>query len=345
MEAIDFEQHVDLITEVIESVDYEMQQAVCKGEQHFAEIGESILKAGGKRLRPALLVFSAGLFGYQGRAAAQLGAALELLHAASLLHDDVIDDAETRRGKPALHHVWGQKQTILAGDYLLSRACGLIGENGDSEILVIFSRMLGELAEGELLEVRSSFDLEVVEDRYFSVIDKKTAQMISAVCEIGAVIGGATRDERVRVSDFGRELGLAFQLRDDSLDYSADGDTLGKDVGQDLREGKITYPILTALRLGTQAERRLIRDCFEQARSLHERDERGEPVDSAWRGRFDAIAAGVREVVASRGGLAATDRLAQEHASRAIKTIAPFADCESKRALMAAARFAVERNH
>jgi octaprenyl-diphosphate synthase len=202
------------------------------------ELGEHVLGSGGKRLRPALLLLAAELCGYSGPRRIQVAAAVELLHTATLLHDDVVDISSLRRGRPSANAIWGNRRAVLAGDFLYARASSMIVEDGDLDILWIFSNTIRCMAEGELLQLGRSFDATVTEAHYFSVIEHKSAVLLSAACEAGAILGGVTRAERRKMAQFGRELGLAFQLRDDALDYEAGEAELGKRPLTDIREGR-----------------------------------------------------------------------------------------------------------
>jgi octaprenyl-diphosphate synthase len=184
-----------------------------------AELGGHVLSSGGKRLRPALLLHAAELCGYTGPRRIQVAAAVELLHTATLLHDDVVDFSVLRRGRPSANAIWGNRRAVLTGDFLYARASAMIVEDGDLEILRIFSDTIRRMAEGELLQLERSFDAAVGESHYYQVIDRKSATLLSAACEAGAILGGVTRAERRRMAEYGREVGLAFQLRDDALDY------------------------------------------------------------------------------------------------------------------------------
>ena len=221
-------------------------------------------------MRPALLLLSAELCGYTGPRCVQVAAAVELLHTATLLHDDVVDLSELRRGRPSANAVWGNRRAVLAGDFFYARASSMIVEDGDLDILWIFAATIRSMAEGELLQLERSFDPSVTEAHYFAVIEHKSAVLLSAACEAGAILGGVTRAERRKLAEYGRELGLAFQLRDDALDYEAGEAELGKRAFADLREGKVTLPLLLALKRCTPAERDAIASVLKSAARLAE---------------------------------------------------------------------------
>ncbi|HVN39734.1 MAG TPA: polyprenyl synthetase family protein [Myxococcota bacterium] len=296
-------------------------------------LGEHVLGSGGKRMRPALLLLAAELCGYTGTRRIQVAAAVELLHTATLLHDDVVDLSPLRRGQPSANALWGNRRAVLGGDFLYARASSMIVEDGDLEILWIFANTIRSMAEGELLQLERSFDPSVTEAHYYAVIERKSAVLLSASCEAGAILGGVTRAERRRLAEFGRELGLAFQLRDDALDYEDREADLGKRPYDDLREGKVTLPLLLALKRCTAAEREAVAAVLKSVAHVGS----GAESDSV-----DLSPA--REAVERYRGVADTVRRAAEHADRAVAAIAPFPDERAKRDLLDAAAFSVARD-
>jgi len=321
-------------------VERAMAQQVDSEVQLVGAIGEHVLSAGGKRIRPALLMLCAELCGYTGPRRVQVAAAVELLHSATLLHDDVVDLSPLRRGRPSANAVWGNRRAVLVGDYCYARASSMIVEDGDLEILWIFSNTIRSMAEGELLQLQRSFDPSVTEAHYYAVIERKSASLLSAACEAGAILGGVTRAERRRVAEFGRELGLAFQLRDDALDYEQGEAELGKRPYTDLREGKVTLPLLLTLKRCTPAERETVAKVMKAA--AREAAENGLGEGSADESRLDL--APVIDLVAKYRGVPDTVRRADEHVERAAAAIAPFPASPVKEALLGAAQFAVSRD-
>jgi len=315
----------------LELVERAMRDQLGSPSDVVAALGDHVLSAGGKRMRPALLLLAAELCGYTGPRRVQVGAAVELLHTATLLHDDVVDVSELRRGRPSANALWGNRRAILAGDFFYARASSMIVEDGDLDILWIFADTIRSMAEGELLQLERSYDPTVTEAHYFGVIERKSAVLLSAACEAGAILGGVTRAERRQVADFGRELGLAFQLRDDALDYEAPEAELGKPPHTDIREGKVTLPLLLTLKRCTPAERESVASLLKSAARP---GEAGAEVDLA-----PALA-----LVERYRGVPDTVRRAEEHAARAAAAIAPFPDAQAKRDLLAAASFAVARS-
>ena len=324
------------VAESLAQVEQALREQLKAESALIPAIGEHVLASGGKRLRPALVILAAELCGYTGPRRIQIAASLELLHTATLLHDDVVDLATVRRGRPAANAVWGNKRSILAGDFLYARASTMIVEDGSSDILRIFSGCIQSMSQGELLQLEKSFDTTIPESHYYRVIERKSAALLSAACECGSVLAGVTRAEQRRVAEFGRELGLAFQLRDDALDYDAEERDLGKSRYADLREGKVTLPLLLTLKRGTNAERELVAGLLKEIAT-----EALEHGDST---RPDEELAPVLELIQRYHGVADTVKRAREHVVKATAAIAPFADGPAKEALLAAAEYSVSRD-
>ena len=211
-------------------------------------IGQHIIKGGGKRIRPLFLLMSADLCGYQGKDRALFGAIIEAIHTASLLHDDVIDEAETRRGQKSAHKIWGNQVVILVGDYLYSNSLRLAVGKKNQKIMEALSEATTRMTEGEILQLHKTGDPSITIDEYYKIISAKTGILISAACRIGAVLAGQPEDRENALADFGLKAGIAFQLADDILDYVAQQNDLGKKLGKDLEEGKITMPLIHLLK-------------------------------------------------------------------------------------------------
>src|SRR5262245_15390978 len=256
---------IDRIAPVLAQVERAMREQLGSASAVAEEVGAHVLEAGGKRIRPALLALCAELCGYTGPRCVQVAAAIELLHTATLLHDDVVDLSELRRGRPSANAIWGNRRAVLGGDYLYARASAMIVEDGDPDVLWVFADTIRRMAEGELLQLERSFDSTVTEAHYFQVIERKSAALLAAASVSGAIVAGVTRAERRKLEEFGRELGLAFQLRDDALDYEAGEAELGKRPTADLREGKVTLPLLLALKRATPAEREAVASVLKAA--------------------------------------------------------------------------------
>jgi octaprenyl-diphosphate synthase len=328
---------LERITPSLELVERSMRDQLASESEVIAAVGDHVLSSGGKRVRPALLLLCAELCGYTGPRRVQVAAAVELLHTATLLHDDVVDFSALRRGRPSAMALWGNRRAVLAGDFFYARASSMIVEDGDLDVLWVFSNTIRLMAEGEILQLQRSFDPEVTEAQYYAVIDRKSAALLGAACEAGAILGGVTRAERRQIAEFGRELGLAFQIRDDALDYEAGADVLGKPPFTDLREGKVTLPLLLALKRSTPAERAAVAALLKAIarREAHE----GDAAPLAEQELAPAL-----EIVARYRGVEDAVRRADEHVARARASVAPFPDGPAKEALTAAADFAVARD-
>jgi octaprenyl-diphosphate synthase len=234
-------------------------------------VAAHILSSGGKRIRPLFVLLCARLCGYPGRDHLVLGSLVEFIHTATLLHDDVVDDADVRRGRRAARKVWGNQISILVGDYLYSRAICQIVDFRNQSINEAMSEACRKMAEGEVLQLYYNGNPLMPEAEYLRIIEHKTAGLIAASCRIGSIIAGATDDQQDTLFRFGQHLGIAFQLADDTLDYAANGDQLGKALGQDLRQGKATLPLLHLLQYCPEQDRQMIKDRME-TRTLSQDD-------------------------------------------------------------------------
>ena len=290
------------------------------------QLAGHIVAAGGKRLRPMLTLASARLCGYQGDRHIALAAAVEFIHTATLLHDDVVDASELRRGRDTANAVWGNKPAVLVGDFLFARSFELMVEDGSLHILEILSRAAAIIAEGEVGQLVTANDTATTEAAYLEVIEAKTAALFAAASRIGAVIAERPPGEEEALERFGRNLGIAYQLIDDMLDFSAQESEFGKAVGDDFRDGKITLPIVIAFARGDAEERGFWRRTLEDG-------EQG-PGDLE-----RAIS-----LVARRGALAETLARARLYAAEATEALAPFPDGKLRRALIETAAFATARS-
>lgn len=333
--ASQFSSAVVRLAEPLAQVEAAMREQVSSPSELVGLLGDHVLGSGGKRMRPALLLLAAELCGYSGPRRIHMAAAIELLHTATLLHDDVVDLSELRRGQPSANALWGNRRAVLGGDFLYARSSSMIVEDGDADILWIFANTLRAMSEGELLQLERSFDPAITEAHYYAVIERKSAVLLSAATEVGAVVAGVTRGERRRVAEFGRELGVAFQLRDDALDYEDREADLGKRPFDDLREGKVTLPLLLALKRCTPAERDAIATLLKTAARNEQNGEEDPTLDLT-----PAL-----EAVERYHGVADTVRRAEEHAGRAAQAIAPFPEGRAQQDLLAAAAYSVTRDH
>jgi octaprenyl-diphosphate synthase len=227
------------------------------------EVANHLISSGGKRLRPMLTLAAAQMFGYEGEGHIKLATSVEFMHTATLLHDDVVDESGMRRGKKTARMIWGNQASVLVGDFLLGQAFRLMVEVGSLDALDILSTAASIIAEGEVMQLAAAKNLETTEDEHFAVIKAKTAALFSAAAEVGPVIAGASRPARAALRSYGMNLGLAFQLIDDALDYGGSSQDLGKNVGDDFREGKVTLPVILSYRRGTSGEREFWKQAIE----------------------------------------------------------------------------------
>ncbi len=285
-----------------------------------------ILSSGGKRIRPLLLVLAARLCGYPGTDHWLLGCLVEYIHTATLLHDDVVDDADIRRGRHSARKVWGNQISILVGDYLYSKAMRQIVDFRSQSINEVLAESCWKMAEGEVLQLYYNGNPAMPQSDYLKIVEHKTAGLIAAACRIGAIAAGATETQQLALFRFGQHLGIAFQLADDTLDYAANGDRLGKALGQDLRQGKATLPLLHLLEQCAESDRQMIKDRME-TRSLTAHD----------LGR-------ILDLMQRCGSIAYAMERAQSFIRAAIADLALFEDCIHKRALTVAAEYMVTRD-
>lgn len=227
-------------------------------------IGHYLVEAGGKRLRPLLVLLTANALNYQGKAHIDLAAIIEFIHTATLLHDDVVDVSSLRRGRPTANAQWGNAPSVLVGDFLYSRAFQMMVTLNNMDVMAILSNTTNRIAEGEVQQLVNAKDPSVTEANYFQVIDKKTAILFAAACEVAAVISGASVERRKALHQYGLHVGIAFQLVDDALDYTGDAATLGKNVGDDLAEGKPTLPLIHAMRNAKPEDAEIIAEAIRQ---------------------------------------------------------------------------------
>ncbi len=295
---------------------------------HFplvSHVAKYIMFSGGKRIRPLLMVLSARLCGYKGKYDKTLSVVFEYLHAATLLHDDVVDDADVRRGNPVAHAVWGSPATVLVGDFLLARSIAIAAQTGSVPIIDILAYTTAQMSEGEIHQLLHKGDLSVSETDYMEVISRKTACLIQAACQVGALLAEASEEQAHALRDYGYELGIAFQMADDLLDYTADASVLGKPIGTDLREGKLTLPIIRALDRATGEDRTRMETTIRDT-DLAEAD-------------FETVL----ELVKKYGGIAYTKDRAREHIGRAKARLDAFRPSQPKRLLEQLADYVLVR--
>ena len=232
----------------LKSVEEHMEKYLHSEILLIPEVSNYLISSGGKRFRPLLLLIASDLCGYKGEKHYPLSAVIEFIHTASLLHDDVVDHAETRRGKASANHVWGNSASVLVGDFLYSKSFKLMTDHGNFSIVKLLSATTNTMAEGEVLQLMRCGDIDISEKDYLSVVEKKTAVLISAACAVGGILADAPEAKVEALTRFGMRLGMAFQITDDTLDYVAVEDEFGKAIGMDLKEGKITLPLIRTLK-------------------------------------------------------------------------------------------------
>lgn len=310
--------------------DMEALNAVIRRQLHSEvplvnQIAEYIIGAGGKRIRPALVLLMANAHGYRGDYHYLLAAVIEFIHTATLLHDDVVDESVLRRGRETANALFGNAASVLVGDFVYSRAFQMMVSIGDMRVMRILADATNIIAEGEVLQLLNLHDPDVTEARYLQVIRSKTAKLFEAAAALGALIAGASEHEIEACSEYGRSLGTAFQLVDDVLDYSGVASDIGKNVGDDLREGKPTLPLIYLMQNGTLDQQRLVRSCIEHGDEQH----------------FDEILTAITRC----GALDYTKRQAEIAAQRAASSISGLPDSQFKDSLLQLSSFAVYRNH
>jgi octaprenyl-diphosphate synthase len=322
------------IQEDLAAVERALREGVRSIAPMVSQIGEHVFSGGGKRVRPALVLLSAQLCGYRGPRAIQVAAASEHLHSATLVHDDVVDGAELRRGQPTAHARFGAKLSILVGDFLYAVCCQMLVDDGNPDVLAIFAESIRSLAEGEVLQLSRSFDPEIPESVYLQVIGRKTASLIAACSESGAILASVARPERRALREYGWDLGLAFQLVDDALDYLSTRAEMGKARLSDATEGKVTLPLIFALKRCSVGEREQVLSALKQLAK-----QRAGVSDPSELG----AAASIAETVSRYGGAELTLERARSYARAARVRIEPFPDCPAKRSLVELTEFVVAR--
>jgi octaprenyl-diphosphate synthase len=289
------------------------------------ELAGHLIAGGGKRMRPMLTLACAALLGYPGTRHHKLAAAVEFIHTATLLHDDVVDGSGMRRGKRTANLIWGNPASVLVGDFLFSRAFELMVEDGSLKVLRILSHASAVIAEGEVEQLTAQRRIETDEEQYLTIISAKTAALFAAACRVAPVVAEADEDSELALESYGKNLGIAFQLTDDVIDYASDAATMGKGVGDDFRDGKMTLPVILAYARGSEADRAFWRSAIS-----------GDRVS-------DPDLAYAVELLRSAGALADTLERARHYGRRAIDALANFPASKAKAALTEAVEFAISR--
>jgi len=323
--AINGQEIFALLREDLAAIEREFGRDTVSHVEAITEIGEYLRRGGGKRIRPMLLLLSSRLLNYQGRGAIKLGAVVEMIHTATLVHDDIIDEAQIRRGRPAANTQWGNSKCVLAGDWLYMQAFKIALEERNFRILDTLIDLTQQMVEGELLQMEKLGQLIAI-DQYFDLIYRKTACLFSVCMRLGAILGGATPEQEQNLAQYGRDLGMAFQIVDDVLDLTASEDVLGKPVASDLREGKVTMAVIHALERCTREER--------------------EKIDAVIRDRaFNGVSHGdILAILQQYRSIDAAHQRAQQYATLARNAICNFPNVEAKRVLLWAPDFVVDRH-
>jgi len=290
-----------------------------------SEAAGHLIFSGGKRLRPLLNVLCARLCGHENAFVIKFSTIVEFLHTATLLHDDVVDDAAIRRGKPVAHAVFGAPVTVLVGDFLLARALAIAARTENPKIIQIISEITESMCQGEIQQLTRKGDIDLTESEYMEVIRRKTGFLIQGACQTGAILAGAPAETEKRLSDYGYHLGMVFQIADDLLDYTAETETLGKPVGADLREGKLTLPLIYALSCANGKDRTRMVEIIQG------------PTFSS--GDFQELV----KIIDSYGGIAYSQDIAKSHVKQAKNIISAFPEDETRRTLSMIADYALSR--
>jgi octaprenyl-diphosphate synthase len=314
-----------LTAEGMQAVDRLIHERLSSDVLLINQLSHYIVNSGGKRLRPLLVLLAAQACGYTGRLHVNLAAIVEFIHTATLLHDDVVDASELRRGRETANAIWGNEASVLVGDFLYSRAFEMMVEVGSMRIMEIMARTTNTIAEGEVMQLLNCHDPDTSEARYMEVIRCKTAKLFEAAARIGAVLGGQPAAVEEAIATYGMHLGTAFQLIDDVLDYSADAAETGKNIGDDLAEGKPTLPLIYVLREGTPEQAAVVRHAIEH-------------------GGLDDIEA-VQKAIESVGAIAYTARAARSAADQAMLSLQALPASPYRDALYALAEFSVSRTY
>ncbi len=311
---------------VIDRIESELSKFMDSEVEFLLKIGNYILSSGGKRLRPVLvLTFAKLLRGENQDRDYPLAVAMEYLHTASLLHDDVVDGADTRRGKPSANRVFGNDTVVLTGDYMYANALYLFSVYGDIDMIKNVSDSVKKMAEGQLLELKKIGDIDITYDEYFQILEGKTAVLFGSCCYVGTALGGGSQKQKESAYRYGLNIGLAFQLIDDYLDYASTEEKLGKPVCNDLREGKITYPLLSVLDQLTEEEKEFVKEVIRDINPSQEKISR------------------VKRIVQEKGGMTKTIEKAKQLVDNAVKELENFPDNKYLKRLEELAKFIVER--
>ncbi len=316
----------DLLRDDLVAIEHELGRDAASGVNAITEIAEYLRAGGGKRIRPTLLLLSAHALGYAGPAAIRLGAVVEMVHTATLVHDDIIDGADTRRGRPSANTTWGNEKCVLAGDWLYMQAFKVALEEKDLRVLDLLISLTQKMVEGELLQIQK-LSLAVSEAEYYDLIYRKTACLFAVSMRLGAVLAGATEAQEASFAAYGRAVGLAFQIVDDVLDLTATEEILGKPVASDLREGKATLAVIHSIDHGTAADRQMIQKVLDDRSFEHVSREQ------------------IGEILRRNGSVEYAISVAERHAEQSRQALTSLPDSKFKRALLWVPDFVLAREN
>ncbi len=314
----------DLLRDDLAAIELELGKDACSGVSTITEIAEYLREGGGKRIRPSLLLLAAHLLGYSGSGAIRLGAVVEMVHTATLVHDDIIDGADMRRGRPSANTTWGNEKCVLAGDWLYMQAFKVALEEKNLRVLDLLIGLTQQMVEGELLQIQK-LGKAVSEAEYYDLIFRKTACLFAVSMRLGAVLAGAGEAEEASLAAYGRAVGLAFQIVDDVLDLTATEEVLGKPVASDLREGKATLSVIHSADHGTAADRQAIQRILDDRSFEHVTREQ------------------LQDILVRNGSVEYAMAIADRYAKQALQALAPLPDSDYKRALLWLPEFVVAR--
>ena len=315
----------EMVSKDLEAVEKELERNIQSEVSLIPTLGKHILDSGGKRFRPLILILSARFCGYLGNEHISLAGILEFIHTATLLHDDVVDDAKVRRGNLSAHTLWGNQASILVGDFFFAQSFSLISQTQNWRLLKVLTEATSKLAKGEILDLVKERDTSCSEEDYLSIVTHKTASLIEAASHMGAILGEVNQENEMAMKKFGHHIGIAFQCMDDTLDYIATEEELGKDIGKDLKEGKITLPLIHAIENSSPEDKKTIISAVEK-RELGERE--------LYR---------VLELIKKYQGIEYSLQKAQNYAQEAKEIINGFSLSPEKEALLAVADYVIER--
>ncbi len=323
-ESMTIEQAQQLIKDDMQQVNRIIEKRLASEVVLINQLSQYIIHSGGKRLRPQLVLLSASACGYQGELDYLVAAIIEFIHTATLLHDDVVDASDLRRGKDTANSIWGNEAAVLVGDFLYSRSFEMMVDVGMMQVMEILASTTNIIAEGEVLQLLNIHDADTTEEKYMEVIHCKTAKLFESATRLGAVLAGRDRQEQQAMAEYGMHLGTAFQIADDILDYSASAEEMGKNVGDDLAEGKPTLPLIYAQKKANEKQKKLIRQAIEQG-GLEQ---------------LDAI----MQAIEQTGALDYSRKIAEQEANLAKQKIAFLPDNDYKRAMLCLADYSVSRS-